>query len=57
MFLFSEDITNYEITNFRDIENEMRNNLSNHRGVKLMGKIYDNGNILIKLITKLLLVI
>ena len=47
MFLFSEDITNYEITNFRDIENEMRNNLSNHRGVKLMGKIYDNGDLLL----------
>ena len=57
LFLFSEDITYYEITNFRDIENEMRNNLLNHRGVKLMGKIYDNGKILIKLITKLLLLI
>ena len=29
MFLFSEDITNYEITSFRDIENEIRNHLSN----------------------------
>ena len=47
MFLFSEDITNYEITNFRDIENEIRNHLSNFRGVKLMGKIYDDGAVLI----------
>ena len=47
MFLFSEDTSNYEITSFRDIENEIRNHLSNFRGVKLMGKIYDDGALLL----------
>ena len=48
MLLFSEDITSYELTDFRDIENIVRTNLSNNQGVKLklIGKIYVDGEIL-----------